>query len=51
MTRTEMLKKLETLENEKFMLAMKDYWFNSDCERDNQLDKEIAKIKNALAIA
>jgi len=51
MTRTEMLKKLETLENEKFMLAMKDFWFNSDWEEDNHLDREIAEIKKTLATA
>ena len=51
MLRTELEKRLEKLEQEKFILAMKDYWFNSDWEEDNRLDKEIAETKKALATA
>lgn len=45
---TEILKQIEELENRKFMLSMKDYWSESDYDRNAQLARQIAELKAQL---
>ena len=48
MTRIEMTNKLEKLEHERFILAMKDTWNYHDYDEDRELLKAINELKKAL---
>lgn len=43
-----LLKKLEELQDKKFMLSMVDHWSYKDSERDRELACEIAEVKKQL---
>ena len=48
MTNKEIEKKIEELENKKFFLAMKDRWSDRDFQRDRELSRQIAELKEML---
>lgn len=48
MTKMEITKKIETLENQKFLLAMKDHWNRDDFDFDSKLWREICNLKKEL---
>ena len=48
MTRQEIEKKIEELENRRFFLAMKDFWDRKDFELDDKLYDEIRELKKEL---
>jgi hypothetical protein len=48
MTRTEIEKRIENLKEERFFLAMKDFWNREDFKKDDQLKAEIKELKKAL---
>ena len=48
MTRTEILNKIDELENRAFLLKMKDHWTREDFARDDELFKEIRVLKEML---
>ena len=50
MTRTEILNKIDELENKAFLLKMKDHWTREDFARDTELFKEIRALKEMLNI-
>lgn len=50
MTRTEILNKIDELENKAFLLAMKDHWTREDFARDTELHTEIRALKEMLNI-
>ena len=49
MKREDLLKKLEILENRRFLINMIDRWTNEDRKNLREVEKEIAEIKAALA--
>ena len=49
MTRTEIEKKIEEIENKRFYLAMKDRWNANDYTTDNKWFRELLALKKALA--
>lgn len=49
MKREDLLKKLEALENRRFLINMIDRWTNEDRKNLREVEKEIAEIKAALA--
>ena len=49
MTRTEIEKKIEEIENKRFYLAMKDRWNANDYTTDNKWFRELLELKKALA--
>lgn len=38
--------KIIDLENQRFLLSMKDHWTREDFDKDNELMKEISLLKN-----
>ena len=48
MTKMEIEKRIDTLENNKFFLAMKDHWNREDFDYDAKLWKEICELKKEL---
>lgn len=46
MLNNDVMKKIEQLEEERFLLAMKDRWNNEDRKRDDELLATIKKLKN-----
>ena len=46
MLNNDVMKKIEQLEEERFLLAMKDRWNNEDRKRDDELFAAIKKLKN-----
>lgn len=48
MTRTEIEKRIEDIKEERFFLAMKDFWSREDFKKDDQLKAEIKELKKAL---
>lgn len=49
MKREDLLKKLEVLENRRFLINMIDRWTNEDRKNLREVEKEIAEVKAALA--
>lgn len=49
MTKVEMKKRLEELENERFFLEMKDRWNAKDFETDRMYRNEIRELKKKIA--
>ena len=48
MTRQEIEKKIEDLENRRFYLAMADHWSRKDFELDDKWYREIRELKKEL---
>lgn len=48
MTRQEIEKQIEELENRKFYLAMKDRWNREDYKRNDDLNKQLRELKEEL---
>lgn len=48
MSRQEILKKINSLENEQFCLAMKDHWNGSDFAYDKELSNKIRSLQAQL---
>ena len=48
MTRTEMEKRKEWLEDQIFYLAMKDRWDRADFDRDDRWQRELFELKKTL---
>lgn len=48
MTKAELKERIETLENERFYLNMKDMWTARDYQKDAKLTEEIRKLKKEL---
>lgn len=49
MTKAEMEKRLEELENERFFLEMKDRWNAKDYDTDRMYKNEIKELKKKIA--
>ncbi len=45
MTMDEITKRIEVLENRRFMLAMKDHWSRADYELDDELLVELIALR------
>ena len=48
MTRQEIEKQIEELEDRKFYLAMKDRWNREDYKRNDDLNKQLKELKKEL---
>lgn len=48
MTRQEIEKQIEELEDRKFYLAMKDRWNKEDYKRNDDLNKQLRELKEEL---
>ena len=48
MTRQEIEKQIEELEDRKFYLAMKDRWNREDYKRNDNLNKQLRELKEEL---
>lgn len=48
MTREEINKRMEELENARFFLAMKDRWDRRDYEADDKMFRELLELKEQL---
>ena len=48
MTRQEIEKQIEELEDRKFYLAMKDRWNKEDYKRNDDLNKQLRELKKEL---
>ena len=48
MTRQEIEKQIEELEDRKFCLAMKDRWNREDYKRNDDLNKQLRELKEEL---
>lgn len=48
MTRQEIEKQIEELEDRKFYLAMKDRWNREDYKRNDDLNKQLRELKEEL---
>ena len=48
MTRQEVEKQIEELEDRKFYLAMKDRWNREDYKRNDDLNKQLRELKEEL---
>ena len=51
MTKQEIIKKLEELDREQFLLMMKDHWDRRDFDEDTRLSREMAELRKMLAAA
>ena len=50
MTREEILNRMEEIENDRFLLAMKDYWNNRDYETDQKWLDEYHALTRELEL-
>ena len=48
MTREEIIKKMDEIENSRFFLAMKDHWTRADFEIDDKWFDELLELKKEL---
>lgn len=48
MTKMEMTKRIEQLENQAFMIYMTDHWTNEDRNLLHEVEKEIEELKKKL---
>jgi len=48
MTRAEIMKKIDEIENRRFFLAMKDFWDWRDRDTDRMLEMELNELKAML---
>lgn len=49
MTKQEIIKKLDELDREQFMLMMADHWDRRDFDENNRLSREMAELRKMLA--
>ena len=48
MTKMEMTKRIEQLENQKFMIYMTDYWTKEDKELLRKVERELEELQKKL---
>lgn len=48
MTKMEITKRIEQLENQKFMIYMTDHWTTEDRELLHKVEKEIEELQNKV---
>ena len=48
MTKMEMTKRIEQLENQKFLIYMTDHWTNEDRKLLYEVEKELAELQKKL---
>ena len=49
MTRTEIKDRINQLENEKFLLSMKDFWTDKDFEDNKRMFTELKSLREMLS--
>lgn len=48
MTKMEITKRIEKLENQKFMIYMTDHWTNEDRKLLHEVERELAELQKKL---
>lgn len=49
MTKQEIIKKLDELDHQQFMLMMQDHWDRYDFDENNRFAREMAELRKMLA--